>query len=138
MLKSKLEQQEESKISLVKVFIQALGIGLLSGFIGSGGGFMLVPLIYYQFGLKMQVAVGSSLLIISLKSLLGFFTDLNLFNQIDWTFILSFSILPILGIMIGAQCSSRIDEKELKRYFAYFVLITGSLMLGAQILRLLT
>ncbi|WP_100612468.1 sulfite exporter TauE/SafE family protein [Confluentibacter lentus] len=105
-----------------KTFIQGLIIGTITGIIGAGGGFLYVPALVLWANLPMKKAVGTSLVIISMNSLIGFIGDLhNLY--VDWTFLLSFSFLTILGIIIGGSLSKFISNNILKKAFGYFTLL---------------
>lgn len=105
-----------------KTFIQGLIIGTITGIIGAGGGFLYVPALVLWAHLPMKKAVGTSLVIISMNSLIGFMGDLhNLY--IDWTFLLFFSSLTILGIIIGGSLSKFISNNLLKKGFGYFTLL---------------
>lgn len=105
-----------------KTFLQGLIIGTITGIIGAGGGFLYVPALVLWAHLPMKKAVGTSLVIISMNSLIGFMGDLhNLY--VDWTFLLFFSFLTILGIIIGGSLSKFISNNILKKAFGYFTLL---------------
>ena len=105
-----------------KTFIQGLIIGLVTGLIGAGGGFLYVPALVLWAGLPMKKAVGTSLVIIALNSIIGFSGDLHTLN-IEWKFLLIFSGLTILGILIGGYLSKFVSNKNLKKSFGWFVMI---------------
>lgn len=97
-------------------------IGTITGIVGAGGGFLIIPALVLLAGLPMKMAIGTSLLIIAVKSLAGFMGDVS--NQvIDWVFLLSFTGLAIIGIFIGTYTSKFIDNTKLKKAFGWFVLI---------------
>lgn len=97
-------------------------IGTITGIVGAGGGFLIIPALVLLAGLPMKMAVGTSLLIIAVKSLVGFLGDLS--NQaIDWIFLLSFTGMAIAGIFIGTYTSKFIDNRKLKKAFGWFVLM---------------
>ncbi|WP_100616002.1 sulfite exporter TauE/SafE family protein [Confluentibacter citreus] len=105
-----------------KTFIQGLIIGTITGIIGAGGGFLYVPALVLWAHLPMKKAVGTSLVIIAINSLIGFMGDLhNLY--VDWTFLLFFSSLTILGIIIGGSLSKFVSNNILKRAFGYFTFL---------------
>lgn len=105
-----------------KTFIQGLIIGTITGIIGAGGGFLYVPALVLWTNLPMKKAVGTSLVIISMNSLIGFMGDLhNLY--IDWNFLLFFSFLTIIGIIIGGNLSKFISNNLLKKSFGYFTFL---------------
>ncbi|PKQ46062.1 sulfite exporter TauE/SafE family protein [Confluentibacter flavum] len=105
-----------------KTFIQGIIIGTITGIIGAGGGFLYVPALVLWAHLPMKKAVGTSLVIIAINSLIGFMGDLhNLY--IDWKFLLFFSFLTIIGIIVGGSLSKYISNNILKRAFGYFTFL---------------
>ncbi|MCW8981314.1 sulfite exporter TauE/SafE family protein [Altibacter sp.] len=104
------------------IVIEGLGVGLLTGVVGAGGGFLIIPALVLLAKLPMKKAVATSLLIIAIKSLIGFIGDIENLD-IDWTFLLSFSALSIGGIFVGIWLNNFIDGKKLKKGFGWFVLL---------------
>jgi len=105
-----------------KTFIQGLIIGTVTGIIGAGGGFLYVPALVLWAKLPMKKAVGTSLIIITINSLIGFTGDVKTM-EIDWTFLLVFSGITIVGILIGGVLSKYIQSKHLKKGFGWFTLV---------------
>ncbi|MFI0429385.1 sulfite exporter TauE/SafE family protein [Mariniflexile sp. HMF6888] len=105
-----------------KTFIQGLVIGVITGLIGAGGGFLYVPALVLWAGLSMKNAVGTSLVIISINSIIGFLGDLYTLN-IDWSFLITFSCLTIAGILLGGYLSKFISNKKLKKSFGLFIML---------------
>ena len=105
-----------------KTFLQGIVIGVVTGIIGAGGGFLYVPALVHWANLSMKKAVGTSLVIIMLNSLIGFTGDLHTI-KVEWFFLLSFSVLTILGIVIGGLLSKYVSNKNLKKGFGWFTLI---------------
>jgi uncharacterized membrane protein YfcA len=104
------------------IVLEGAVIGSITGIVGAGGGFLIIPALVLLAGLPMKMAIGTSLLIIAVKSLAGFMGDLS--NQsIDWVFLLSFTGFAIIGIFIGSYSSKFIDSQKLKKAFGWFVLI---------------
>lgn len=99
-------------------------VGVFTGLVGAGGGFLIIPALVILSKLPMKQAIGTSLLIIAAKSLIGFTGDLGK-NSMDWTLLISITALAILGIFIGAALSKRIDAEKLKKGFGWFVLVMG-------------
>ncbi len=95
-------------------------IGTLTGMVGAGGGFLIIPALVLMIGMEMKKAVGTSLLIISIGSLFGFMGDLNT-QSIQWGFLLPFTGLAIAGIFIGNQLSKFIPAHKLRKAFGVFV-----------------
>ncbi|WP_445737839.1 sulfite exporter TauE/SafE family protein [Mariniflexile sp.] len=110
------------KQAYYKTFVQALVIGTITGLIGAGGGFLYVPALVLWAGLNMKNAVGTSLVIIAINSIIGFLGDLHTLD-IDWEFLLSFTFLTILGILLGGYLSKYISNKKLKKGFGWFVMV---------------
>ncbi|MCE3075972.1 sulfite exporter TauE/SafE family protein [Chryseobacterium gwangjuense] len=99
-------------------------VGMLTGLVGAGGGFMIIPALVSLLKTPMKVAIGTSLVVISLNSLIGFFSSMNP-ADIDWSLLSSISIIAVLGIIIGSHLSKKIDGKKLKPAFGWFILIMG-------------
>jgi uncharacterized membrane protein YfcA len=112
---------------------QGLLVGLVVGFVGAGGGFLIIPALVLLAKLPMKMAVGTSLLIIAAKSLIGFLGDLST-QTIDWQMLLIFTSLSIVGIFIGSALSKKINEKILKTGFGWFVLVMGIYIITKELL----
>lgn len=106
--------------------------GLITGLVGAGGGFIIIPILVLLAGLPMKKAVGTSLLIIAINSLLGFLGDVG-HMTIDWGFLLGFTTIAILGIFIGIWLGKFFDGKKLKKGFGWFVLIMGIYILTKEL-----
>lgn len=103
-------------------------IGSLSGIVGIGGGFIIVPALLKISNLSMKMAVGTSLLIVALNSAFGFLGSVSHF-VIDWNLLLLFSIFSVSGMLIGNLISKKIDGKHLKVSFGWFVLFAGAVIM---------
>jgi uncharacterized membrane protein YfcA len=126
--KGKPQTQEAAEIAYnyPLITVEGLVVGLVTGLVGAGGGFLIIPALVLLAKLPMKQAVGTSLIIIASKSLLGFLGDLGQKDQvIDWTFLMIFSAIAVGGILFGAQLSKRISGDKLKPAFGWFVLIMG-------------
>ncbi|WP_185206127.1 sulfite exporter TauE/SafE family protein [Chryseobacterium sp. C3] len=99
-------------------------VGILTGLVGAGGGFMIIPALVNLLKTPMKAAIGTSLVIISLNSLIGFFSSMNTV-KIDWKLLTTISSIAIVGIIIGSQLSKKIDGKKLKPAFGWFILVMG-------------
>jgi hypothetical protein len=106
------------------ILIEGAVVGVLTGIVGAGGGFLIIPALVLFAKLPMKKAVATSLLIIAIKSLIGFIGDVQNLD-IDWTFLLIFSSLSVAGIFIGIWLNNFIDGKKLKKGFGWFVLVMG-------------
>ncbi|MFT5237407.1 MAG: putative membrane protein YfcA [Flavobacteriaceae bacterium] len=117
-------EQKKVNYNYPLIMIEGFVIGILTGVVGAGGGFLIIPALVILANLPMKKAVATSLLIIAVKSLIGFIGDVeNL--EIDWRFLSSFTGLSVVGIFIGTWLSTFIDGKKLKKGFGWFVLIMG-------------
>lgn len=133
--KPKFKATTESKgFNYPLVAIEGLLVGGVTGFVGAGGGFLIVPAIVLLARLEMKEAVGTSLAIISVKSLIGFAGDIQVMGSPDWMFLGVFSALSVVGIFMGTFVSSRVDSGNLKPAFGYFVLTMGLFILDQQVL----
>ncbi len=105
------------------IILEGLVLGAITGLVGAGGGFLIIPALYFLAKLSMKEAVGTSLFIITIKSLVGFFVGDVTTMPIDWTFLLPFSALSIIGILIGVSLSKHIPSTGLKKSFGIFLII---------------
>ncbi len=120
----KTESHPEPKFNYGGILAEGLVVGTLTGLVGAGGGFLIIPALVLFSKLDMKMAVGTSLLIIAVKSLFGFIGDV--FNyEIDWLFLGIFSAISIAGIFIGTYLSTKIHADKLKTSFGWFVLVMG-------------
>lgn len=106
------------------IILEGTVVGALTGLVGAGGGFLIIPALVILSKLPMKKAVGTSLLIIGLKSLFGFTGDLS-HTKMDWALLLTVTILAIAGIFMGNRMSRKVDAKKLKKGFGWFVLVMG-------------
>ncbi|MGV3525233.1 MAG: sulfite exporter TauE/SafE family protein [Candidatus Sericytochromatia bacterium] len=114
---------------MLMVLAEGLGVGLLTGLIGAGGGFLVIPVLVVFGKLEMKHAVATSLLIIAIKSLVGFVGDVRPDNPMDWPFLLSLSVFTIGGALVGTAFSKKVPSEKLKPIFGWFVLIMGLFIL---------
>ncbi|HRN55439.1 MAG TPA: sulfite exporter TauE/SafE family protein [Agriterribacter sp.] len=113
-----------------------LGIGCVTGFLGAGGGFLIIPALVLLLKLPMKEAVGTSLFIIAVNSLVGFSGDLGHYAT-DWIFLLCITAMASAGIFIGMQLARKIPSEKLKRGFGWFVLVMGMYIIVQEIMVLL-
>ena len=135
MLKNskKNEVVDATTKSMIVITIQLFFVGILIGLIGAGGGFLIIPALLKFAKLKMKKAIGTSLLIITINSLIGFIGDIqNTF--IDWTFLFMFTTISVIGIFIGLYIQHFINEKMLKKIFGFFVLVMSVFILFKELL----
>ena len=105
---------------------------MATGFLGAGGGFLIIPSLVLMLKMPMKKAVGTSLLIIAFNSLIGFTGDLGHFS-IDWKFLISITLIAIAGIFAGGLLAKKIDGEKLKKAFGWFVLVMGAYILIKEI-----
>lgn len=112
------------KMPILKISVEGLAVGLVTGMVGAGGGFLVVPALVLLGGLTMPAAVGTSLLIIALKSfsgMAGYLTSVN----IDWGPVLTITAVTVAGALVGSALSRHVPDQALKKAFGYFVLAMG-------------
>lgn len=130
MIKSTTEETGSAEaaagapVKLFKLLLYGIIIGLVTGFLGAGGGFLLIPALVLLIKIPMKKAIGTSLLIIALNSLIGFTGDLGHF-VIDWKFLIIITLIAIAGVFVGGFLSKKIDGEKLKKAFGWFVLVMG-------------
>ncbi len=129
---SKLEQNSNN----LKITTQGFFVGSVTGFVGAGGGFLIVPALVNLLGLTMRSAIGTSLTIISLNSLFGFGLSMYQGLHVNWLIILYVLSAALVGLIIGSYYSKKIAEKHLKKGFGYFVLIMGTIILVDQMAKM--
>ena len=120
------------KGNIIKMLLNGVGIGLTTGILGAGGGFLLIPTLVLVLGMPMKEAIGTSLLIIALNSLIGFAGDIGHFT-IDWIFLLKITAIAMAGILIGGAISKRINAASLKKGFGWFVLVMGIYIISKEL-----
>jgi uncharacterized membrane protein YfcA len=122
--KTTTTENDEQHFNYPMIILEGAVVGLLTGLVGAGGGFLIIPALVLLSKLPMKQAVGTSLLIIAAKSLIGFTGDLSNYTM-DWKLLLSVSALAITGIFIGDALSKKIDGNKLKKGFGWFILVMG-------------
>ncbi len=130
MIKSgkKKEEADENapmKYNYPMILLEGAVVGLLTGLVGAGGGFLIIPALVLLARMPMKLAVGTSLFIIAAKSLIGFIGDLQGSQLIDWKVLGSFTGFAVVGIFIGIWLSKKIPGDKLKKAFGWFVLVMG-------------
>jgi uncharacterized membrane protein YfcA len=130
--KGKNQDVSTNKQLYYKTFIQGLIIGTITGIIGAGGGFLYVPALVIWANIPMKKAVGTSLIIVTINSLIGFMGDVQTLD-IEWVFLLTFTAISIIGIVIGVFLSKFISGEKLKKSFGFFVLIMAAYIIYKEL-----
>lgn len=129
---TKVEAAPSEKLNIPLIIIQALVVGIITGLIGVGGGFLIVPSLVLLAGISMKRAIGTSLLIIALNSFSGFIGYMGMV-EIPWNFLLKFSAFSVLGIIIGSSLVKYVPQEKLKKIFAIFLIFMGSFIIYKNI-----
>ena len=107
------------------IIIEGFIVGGLTGFVGAGGGFLIIPAMVILIGLDIKKAIATSLIIIALKSTFGFFLGDVMVMNIDWDFLIYFTFLTILGVLIGTYFGKSMDKLQLKKWFGMFIMVVA-------------
>ena len=122
------------QFNVLAIIAEGAVVGVLTGIVGAGGGFLIIPALVLFAKISMKKAVGTSLLIIAAKSLIGFIGDVQRPDlEIDWNLLLSVTAIAVVGIFIGVYLTKFIDGKKLKKGFVWFVLLMAVYIIGKQL-----
>lgn len=127
--KKKAHSAKEQQINYTKLVLQSIAMGLVTGLVGVGGGFLIIPSLLMFAGLEMKKAIATSLMIMTTSSLLGVVGDVSSQVMIDYSFLFTFSAFTIAGIIAGSYLTKYINDAKLKPAFGWFVLIMGLFVL---------
>ncbi|CAN5634061.1 sulfite exporter TauE/SafE family protein [soil metagenome] len=127
------EQIQDLKYNYPLILLVGISVGILAGTVGAGGGFLIIPALVFFARLPMKMAVGTSLFIIAVNSLIGFTGDLQGSQIIDWKLLITFSTSAIIGVFIGILLSNKVPGAKLKGAFGWFVLIMGIYILYKEL-----
>jgi len=119
-------EEAQSRFNVPLILLEGAVVGLLTGIVGAGGGFLIIPALVLVGRLPMKRAVGTSLLIIAIKSLVGFLGDLGNAYELEWHLLLPFSAIAVAGIYGGSFLSNHIAGNKLKPAFGWFVLLMAA------------
>ncbi|TPQ19466.1 sulfite exporter TauE/SafE family protein [Streptomyces sporangiiformans] len=134
MIRGRKQQPKKvhHELPVFHVLLEGIVVGLITGLVGAGGGFLVVPALALLGGLPMTVAVGTSLLVISMKSFAGLAGYLASVH-IDWGFAALVTATAVVGSLIGGRLAGRIPQDALRKSFGWFVAVMGVSVLGRQI-----
>lgn len=136
MIRSKTHQEShvaDPKLRIPTLLLYGVLIGLVTGILGAGGGFLIIPTLVLLLNLPMKKAVGTSLLIIAMNSLIGFLGDIGHF-KIDWPFLAVITGIAIFGIFLGSAVAKRTEGVKLKKGFGWFVLLMSVFIIISEII----
>lgn len=140
-IKLKEADQEHTERAMSKIMLDGFIVGAVTGLVGVGGGFLIIPALVILGGLSMRLAVGTSLVIIAIKSLAGFIGYMSVLEalelSVDWNIIAIFSIIGVVGGWLGHKISSNINQQHLRKGFAAFLVLMGAFILFENIPSLL-
>lgn len=108
-------------------------VGIITGFLGAGGGFLIIPALLFFANLPMKQAIGTSLLIIFINSAIGFAGDVYIGTPINYAFLLTIAAMAFIGILIGTRLSKKIDGTKLKPLFGWFILVMGIYIISKEL-----
>lgn len=126
-------ENSEPQYNYPLIVLEGFVVGVLTGIVGAGGGFLIIPALVLLAKLPMKKAVATSLLIIAIKSLIGFVGDIQVI-KIDWGFLLVFALLSVVGIFIGVRLNQIVPGQKLKKGFGWFVLVMGVFIVLRELL----
>jgi len=128
------DEPEQLKFNYPMILLEGSIVGVLTGLVGAGGGFLIIPALVMLSKLPMKKAVGTSLLIIAAKSLIGFTGDVSTNGgNMDWMLLGSVTVLAVVGIFVGSALSKKVDGNKLKKGFGWFVLVMGIYIIVNQL-----
>lgn len=120
--KKKTETNDSGDINIGMIVLEGLFVGVITGLVGVGGGFLIIPALTLFAKIPMKTAIGTSLIIIAINSAVGFTGDLNQISGINWKLLIIFTTLSVVGSFAGNMMAKNADNQKLKHYFAWFVL----------------
>lgn len=126
---SETTSQTLIKNKYFKILLQGMIIGVVAGTVGAGGGFLIIPALVLLLKMPMKTAIGTSLFIVALQSMIGFSGDLLQNSAMDWNLLTLFTLCSVIGIFIGTYLSKKISGEKLKKGFGWFVLAMGGYIL---------
>jgi len=136
------ERGRQKRQALWKIGGEGLAVGILTGLVGVGGGFLIVPALVLLGGLPLRTAIGTSLAVIALKSFSGFYKYLDVLEtagaSIEWWTVAAFIFVGVIGSITGKLIAARINQRALQQAFAVFLLVMGFFVLGKEVPGLLT
>lgn len=130
----KVTDSTQTQFNIPGIVLDGLVVGLITGIVGAGGGFLIVPALVLLAKLPMKLAIGTSLSIIAIKSLIGFIGDVQIGQDISWNFLIAFTCLAVVGIFVGNYLSKYFTEKKLKLIFGWFLVIMSVYIIAKELI----
>jgi len=127
------EETEHKKFNWPLILLEGAVVGTVTGLVGAGGGFLIVPALVLLVGMPVKKAVGTSLVIIAIKSLIGFLGDIGSGQDINWGFLLLFTAFSVVGMFIGIYLTRFVKAQNLKKGFGWFVLLMGIFIIVSEL-----
>lgn len=127
-----IDQARAGALPVLKILVMGLLVGLISGLVGAGGGFLIVPALALLGGLPISAAVGTSLVVIAMNSFAGLAGHLTSVS-LDWALVGAVTLAAILGSLLGSRLAGRIPENVLRQGFGVFVLVMGAFVLVQEL-----
>lgn len=136
MIRSRKQEDGDGPIryNYPMIMFEGFVVGAVTGLVGAGGGFLIIPALVLLANLPMKQAVGTSLLIIAVKSLFGFMGDVMNMPSIDWTLLATFTLFASIGIFIGGYLSKYIPPQSLKKGFGWFLVVMACYIISKELL----
>ncbi len=128
----KLDEFFRSPLGIPFIVFLGIIVGAITGFVGAGGGFIIVPVLIFFLRLNLKKAIGTSLCIIAINSIVGFSGNIGQ-QKIDWLFLLGISAICIIGILLGSLLANKVSSKKLKPAFGWFTLVIGIFVLVKEL-----
>ena len=128
----KWDEFARSPLGLPFVILLGVVVGFITGFVGAGGGFIIVPVLIFFLRLNFKKAIGTSLCIVALNSLIGFTGNIG-HQKIDWVMLMIISVMCMTGILVGSLLSTKVSAEKLKPAFGWFTLAVGVFVLIKEI-----
>lgn len=135
--RDRTDSADTARLPIMRVLLDGFLVGLATGLVGAGGGFLIVPALNLLGGLPMAVAIGTSLLVIVMKSGAGLAGYLFT-TRLDWPVVLAFTATAVAGSFVGVRLAGRIPERALRKGFGFFVLAMGAFVLSQELPALLS
>jgi uncharacterized membrane protein YfcA len=130
----RLDDKASSNRRYPIIILLGFSIGVITGIVGAGGGFLIIPALVLLLGLPMKKALGTSLIVIAINSLIGFLGDWSLVTEMEFNFLVRVTMLAISGLFLGTYLTRFIDGQKLKSGFGWFALTVALIIIGKEMM----